>query len=143
MDGSSIVRPERRRGRLTWSRYAIRVGRATELSGTLLDSAGRPASGYYVVVFPKEESLWAQGSRRLPAPARAATNGTFKFAGLPPGTYCIAAHTNVDAADLADAAFLKQLVASATTITLGEGEKKVQDLKIGGAVLGSITSVTR
>jgi len=106
--------------------------RVTELSGTLFDALGRPAPGYYVVVFPRDESLWAPGSRRLPPPARAATNGAFKFTGLPPGTYGVAAVTSVDAADLADPALLRQLAPSATTIALAEGEKKQQDLKFAG-----------
>jgi Carboxypeptidase regulatory-like domain len=106
--------------------------RGTEISGTLLDAAGRPAPGYYVVLFSTDESAWTQGSRRVPAPARAATDGRYRFAGLPAGTYFLAAVTNIDAADLADAALLKQLAAAATTVTLAEGEKKSQDLKFSG-----------
>jgi hypothetical protein len=102
--------------------------RATDLSGTLLDASGRPAPGYYVVVFSQDESMWAQGSRRLPAPVRAATDGKYRFTGLPPGTYYLAALTNVDQNDLADATFLEQIAASAIVVTLADGEKKTQDL---------------
>jgi len=103
--------------------------RATELSGTLMDAEGRPAPGFYVAIFPTDPALWTTGSRRIPAPARAATDGRFRFAALPPGSYHAVALTNVDPTDLADTAFLKQLAAAAVTITLGEGEKKVQDLR--------------
>jgi carboxypeptidase family protein len=106
--------------------------RATELSGTLFDAAGRPAPGYYVVAFSQDESAWVQGSRRLPPPARAATDGRFSFAGLPAGKYFLAALTNVDQNDLADAAFLRQIAAQALAVTLGDGEKKTQDLKFAG-----------
>lgn len=103
--------------------------RPTELSGTLFGADGQPAPGYYVAVFPTDRALWTPGSRRVPAPARAATNGTFRFVGLPPGSYLMVALTSVDAADLADAAFLEQLARSGVTVTLAEGEKKVSDLK--------------
>jgi uncharacterized protein (DUF2141 family) len=103
--------------------------RATELSGMLLDASGQPAPGFYVAVFSTDPAHWLSGARRAPAPIRAATDGRYRFAGLPPGQYYLAALTSVDQIDLADAALLKQLAASAITIALAEGEKKVQDLK--------------
>jgi hypothetical protein len=104
--------------------------RATELTGQLTDAAGQPAAGYYIVVFSTDKTLWRQGARQLPAPARSATDGQYRVAGLPPGSYYVAAIQEFDPADLADAAFLTQLVASARTVTLGDGEKKVQDLRM-------------
>ena len=101
----------------------------TELTGTLFGADGSLAPGYYVAVFPTDRALWTPGSRRLPAPARAATSGAFRFVGLPPGSYRMVALTSVDAADLTDAAFLEQLARSGVTVTLAEGEKKVTDLK--------------
>jgi hypothetical protein len=105
------------------------TNRTTELTGTLMDAAGRPAPGFYVAVCPTDPALWVAGSRRMPAPARAATDGRFRFVGLPPGSYHAIALTDVDPNELSDATFLKQLTAAAVTITLGDGEKKVQDLK--------------
>lgn len=105
--------------------------RATELSGALLDANGQPAPGYYVVVFATDSAFWSPGSRRAPAPVRAATDGRYRFTGLPPGAYHVAAITSVDQIDLTDATLLRTLAASAITITLGEGEKKTQDLKFG------------
>jgi len=105
------------------------TSRTTELSGTLMDAAGRPAPGFHVAIFPTDPLLWVAGSRRMPTPARAATDGKFRFVGLPAGTYHAVALTNVDPTDFSDAAFLKQLAGAALTITLGAGEKKVQDLK--------------
>ena len=103
--------------------------RVASLSGTLLTADGAPVPGYYVVVFPSEPSLWAPGSRRLPAPARSSTEGRFSFAALPPGSYCLAAVTGFDEGGRTDPAYLTALKASATTITLAEGEQKVQDVK--------------
>ena len=106
--------------------------RATELSGTVLNAQGRPAPGSSVVVFSTDPTFWVQGTRRLPAPARAATDGTFRFAGLPAGTYYAAALPDVDQAALSDDVFLTQLAASAVRVTLAEADKKVQDLKLPG-----------
>jgi Carboxypeptidase regulatory-like domain len=105
--------------------------RVTELSGRLLDAAGRPAPGYYVVVFPTDPAQWAPGSRRSPPPARTATDGRFAFTGLPPGAYYMTALSSVDQVDLDDPGLLKELAASATTVTLSAGEKKAPDFKFG------------
>ena len=59
-------------------------------------------------------------------------DGKFKFAGLPPGEYYMAAVTDYEYTDLVDASFLEQLTAGAFKITLAEGEKKVQDIRMGG-----------
>lgn len=104
--------------------------RATELSGTLLDPTGRPAAGFYVVVFSTDQTYWVQNSRRLPAPIRAASDGQFKFVGLPPGTYHIVAFSDVDPSNLLDPQFLAELAKSAVAVSLAEGEKKVQDLRL-------------
>lgn len=102
---------------------------ATELTGRLIDAAGQPAPGYYIVVFSTDKTFWRQG-RRLPTPSRTATDGQYRVAGLPPGTYFVAAVQEFDPADLSDDAVLTQLMASAIKVTLGEGEKKAQELRI-------------
>ena len=63
---------------------------------------------------------------------RPATNGAFALDGLPPGQYRVAVLTDLDPADLADSSFLDALAGAAVTVTLGEGERKTQDLRIGG-----------
>jgi hypothetical protein len=106
--------------------------RLADVSGTLFDAAGRPAPDYFVVVFSTNRDHWLEGSRRLPAPVRPSTNGTYRFAALPAGTYHLAALTDVDREELFDRAFLEQVAAGALTITLGDGEAKVQDIKLAG-----------
>jgi uncharacterized protein (DUF2141 family) len=105
--------------------------RPTELSGRLLDAAGRPAPEYSVVAFSSDRTFWTLGSRRLRT-ARPDSEGKFQMLGLPPGEYCLVALTDLDQADLADPAFLEQLAAASIKITLAEGEKKKQDLKLSG-----------
>lgn len=107
------------------------TSRRTSLSGTLLTAENEPAAGFYVVVFPDDERQWSAASRRIPAPARTATDGAYQFSGLPPGTYRLAALTQVDPASLTDTAFLAALKAKAIPVTLGEGESKKQDVRFG------------
>jgi hypothetical protein len=106
--------------------------KVTEISGTLFDAAGRPNSDLSIIMFPGNREFWRQGSRRI-RPVRPASDGKFKLAGLPAGEYYLAAVTDYEYTDLWDASFLEQLTAGAFKITLGEGEKKVQDIRMGGS----------
>jgi hypothetical protein len=104
----------------------------TELSGVLHTPAGAPATNYFVIVFARDPAFWFNGSRRIVS-LRPATDGRFVTTAtgpLPPGDYLIAAVTDVRNGEWFDAAFLKALAPSAIAITIGEGEKKRQDLQI-------------
>jgi hypothetical protein len=103
----------------------------TELSGDLLDATGRPASEFFIVVYSADKTLWMPQSRRIQS-VRPGTDGRFRVANLPPGDYFIAAVTDVEQGEWFDPSFLASLVSASTKITLAEGEKKVQNLKIGG-----------
>jgi hypothetical protein len=106
--------------------------RLTELSGVLQTPAGTPAANYFVIVFARDPAYWFNGSRRIVS-LRPATDGRFVTTAtspLPPGDYVIAAVTDVRSGEWFDPAFLKGLTSSAVAITLGEGEKKRQDLQI-------------
>ncbi|HKW00755.1 MAG TPA: carboxypeptidase-like regulatory domain-containing protein [Vicinamibacterales bacterium] len=105
--------------------------RPTNLSGRLIDAAGRAATDYWVVAFPSTRELWAPNSRRIRT-ARPDIEGEFEIAGLPPGDYGLVALTDLDQADLSDPAFLEQLAAASVKIALADGEKKKQDLKLSG-----------
>ena len=105
----------------------------TLISGKVQDAAGRPVAGFPIVVFPTDRALWSPGSRRILA-AKPASDGTYKVSGLPAGEYYLCAVTDLDPNDLYDSAFLDQLIAGSFKITLGEGEKKVQDLRLGGGL---------
>ena len=117
--------------------------RAAELSGRVLDASGRPAQGYYVVLFSTDPAFRTPGARRFPAPVRSATDGTFRFAGLPPGAYYVAALAELNQSSLSDDGFLVRVAASATVVTLADGEKKVQDLILprGGAAADVVGTV--
>jgi hypothetical protein len=106
--------------------------RVTEVTGTLFDGAGRPTSGLTIIVFSVRRELWTQGSRHT-RPSPAASDGKYRLTGLPPGEYYFAAVTTYEFTDLSDASFLEQLAAGAFKVTLAEGEKKVQDVRMGGS----------
>ena len=105
--------------------------RTAEISGRLIDASGRPVTRYSIVVVTQDRSLWLPNARRLRL-AQPATDGSFAVSDLPAGEYAIAAIENAEDADLSDAGFLSQLLASALKLTLAEGEKKRQDLRTGG-----------
>ena len=103
----------------------------SQVTGRLTRGTGDVASGYVVVALPADRALWLPQSRRLVA-VRTATNGVFTFSDLPPGEYVLAALADVERDEWQLPEVLAQLAAAGVKITLGEGETKMQDLKIGG-----------
>src|SRR5262245_50270967 len=92
------------------------TGRSAEIYVTLFDGTGKPTPDYFVVVFSTDRDQWAAGSRRVRAPARPSSDGKFRLPLLPPGTYYVAAVSDVEAEDMADRAFLEQIAAGALTM---------------------------
>jgi hypothetical protein len=103
----------------------------TELSGTILDAANKPVPDLTVIVFSTDRTFWTSASRRVRAPIRS-IDGKFRLTALPPGEYYLAVVTDVHPSDWGDPAYMEQLAAAAIKITIAEGEKKVQDVRIGG-----------
>jgi len=101
----------------------------TELAGTLQSAAGQPTTDYYVIAFATDRAHWQPGSRRSLS-ARPGTDGRFTFSDLPAGEYFLAALTDLDPAEWQTAAFLEQVAPAGIKIVVGEGEKKIQDLRI-------------
>ena len=103
--------------------------RHSELSGTLQTPAGQPADGFFVIVFPSDRALWLPTMRRLQS-ARPGTDGAFSFRDLPAGQYYLAALTDIDQEEWADAAFLSQVLSAAVRVNVIEGQQTVQALRI-------------
>jgi len=103
--------------------------RVTEISGRLLDAANQPVTRYWIAVFTTDKSMWLPNARRIQS-VQPATDGSFSVRGLPAGEYAIVAVGDTAAGDLADPAVLEQLLASAFKLTLTDGEKKQQDLRV-------------
>ncbi|HYN07064.1 MAG TPA: carboxypeptidase-like regulatory domain-containing protein [Vicinamibacterales bacterium] len=104
----------------------------SEISGTLSDGKGKPISDLSILVFTTDRSLWGTPSRRLRQPTQPSSDGKFRITGLPAGEYFLGAVTDLEPGDWQDPAFLEQLSAAAIKMTIADGEKKVQDIKIAG-----------
>jgi hypothetical protein len=100
------------------------------LSGTLFDAANRPSSDLAIVLFSADPTHWFAGSRRLRQPVRPDSNGKFSFATLPAGDYYLAALTDYEPTDWFNPSFLEQVAPGAIKVTIGAGERKVQDVRI-------------
>jgi hypothetical protein len=105
--------------------------RAAQISGRLVDVSGRAVTRYSILVVTQDRSLWLPNARRIRS-VRPATDGSFEIGGLPSGDYAIAAVENAEDADLSDAGFLSEVLTSAFTLTLADGEHKRQDFRVGG-----------
>jgi hypothetical protein len=107
--------------------------KSTELAGTLQDATGTATSDYSIIVFPSDKQYWQPQSRRIQS-VRPGTDGRFAVRNLPPGSYMIVAVTDVEPGEWYDPEFLSQLAGAAMRFTLGEGEKKTQDIRIAGGL---------
>jgi hypothetical protein len=104
----------------------------SEIAGRLTDAAGQPAHDYVIAVFSADRGYWTTTGRRMPPPTATARDGTFRISNLPAGEYLVLVATDIDSDTLHDPAQLETLSAQAVRVRLADGEKKVQDFKIGG-----------
>ena len=105
--------------------------RGSQLSGTITDQHWRPAPEQTLILYPADERFWSPQSRRIKS-ARPATDGTFSFTAIPPGDYKLIALVDVEPGAWFDPGFLQRVDAASTPVTVAEGEKKVQNLRISG-----------
>ncbi|HYN08832.1 MAG TPA: carboxypeptidase-like regulatory domain-containing protein [Vicinamibacterales bacterium] len=105
------------------------TNQSTELSGTLQDQSGKPVADYTIVVFSSDRRFWTPLSRRIQA-MRPSTDGRFSFRNLPAGDYRLIAVVDPEPGEWFDPAFLDQLVGATMPLTIGDGERKVQDVRI-------------
>jgi hypothetical protein len=104
--------------------------RHTSLSGTFIASSGEAMADLFVIAFPADSSLWGPKSRRVQT-ARPDNAGRFVFANLPAGDYRLCALTDLDGGEWEVPGFLESLVPASVAVTLANGEKKVQNLRVG------------
>ena len=94
--------------------------RLASVTGIAVDGT-TPVTGYSVVVFAQDPTLWTFPSRYV-ASAASAQNGRFTVGGLPAGDYFAVAVRHVQGLEWQDPEFLDQLRAHALRVTLGEGQ---------------------
>lgn len=99
------------------------------VSGHLTDSAGKPALDYTIVLASTDERFWTPASRRI-LTARTDATGAFTFRYMPPGTYLLGAVTDLEPGGQFDPELLHSLRAASRTVTVAEGDKLVQDLRV-------------
>ena len=100
--------------------------RATQLSGIVRDAVGRPLGDLDLVIVAADPRYQFRGSRRI-RNVRTRPDGSYSIRDLPPGEYRIGAAP----AALTGAALLQvPRPLGATAVTIGEGERKIQDLTI-------------
>jgi hypothetical protein len=105
------------------------TSRTTELSGSLVDAAGRPVTAFTVVAFSADRVFWTAQSRRIQS-TRPADDGRFILKNLPAGDYFLVAVTDIDEGQWSDPRVLATLVSSGVRVTIAEGQRTVQDLRI-------------
>lgn len=103
--------------------------RRAELTGTLVDVDGQPAPGYTLLLYPSDQRYWLPQSRRIRT-TRPATDGQFMFATVPPGDYKLVPVGDVEPGSWFDPAFLQQVDSAALRVSITEGEKKVQNVRL-------------
>jgi hypothetical protein len=105
--------------------------RRTQLSGTITNERGQPAPSFTLILYAADEQFWGPQSRRI-LPTRPDTDGRFTFSGFPPGDYKLVALADVETGAWFDPAFLQQMEGAAISITVAEGERKVQSIQVAG-----------
>lgn len=112
---------------------------SAELSGTVTDQLSKPVSDYTIVAFSTDQRYWTPGSRRI-LTTRPGTDGRYVIRGLPPGDYQLAALEDLEPGTQFDTELLKQLLVASTRVTVGEGAKAVQDLRVTSQSLAATAS---
>ena len=103
--------------------------RMAALSGALQDASGQPTSAYTIIVFPADTQYWTPQSRRIQA-GRPSTDGHYSFSNLPAGEYRLVAVTDVEPGQWFDPAYLRELGGASVPLTLADGERRIQDLRV-------------
>ena len=102
---------------------------ASQLEGTLTDAAGKPTRDYTMVIASADNRYWVPGTRRI-ATSRPGADGRYTFSSLPPGSYFLAAVQDLEQGVQFEPEFLRELSRASVPVTIIEGGKTVQDLRV-------------
>jgi hypothetical protein len=107
------------------------VDRQSELTGTIVNERAQPVPDYTLIVYPADQHFWTPQSRRIQS-TRPATDGRFSFRGLPAGEYRLVPVYDPEPGSWFDPAFLQQLENASIRVSIADGEKKEQSLRVPG-----------
>jgi len=85
--------------------------------------------GYSIIVAPSDNRFWMPGSRRIVV-MRPGTDGRFIVRSLPAGSYHVAAVIDLESGGQYDPEFLRTVVQASVLVTLADGGKVAQDLRV-------------
>lgn len=131
VDGRDVIDVplELRSGQALANVSLLFTDKLTEVTGTVTSEQGTPVVEFTVLAFPTDETLWRPQSRHIMT-ARPDQNGTFQMRGLPPSEYYLAVVDPAEQGEWFEPAFLEKHRADSVKITLGEGDVRVQDLRV-------------
>ena len=89
---------------------------------------GQPVANAVVLVFPEQRQLWVPQSRRIQI-APLSSDGRYVVRGLPAGEYRLAL-ADPEPGQMFDHEFLAQMMGAAIAVTVADGEKKVQEIRV-------------
>jgi uncharacterized protein (DUF2141 family) len=105
--------------------------RSTELTGLLQDAQGLATSDFSIIIFPSDPRYWVPQARRIQS-VRPGTDGRYTVRNLPPGDYALAAVTDVEPGEWFDPQFLQELLAASMRLSLADGDRKTQNIRLSG-----------
>jgi protocatechuate 3,4-dioxygenase beta subunit len=103
--------------------------RPTELAGTVVDEKGQPATEHTLLLYPVDQKYWTPQSRRIRT-LRAGSDGSYIFRAVPPGDYRLTTLMDPEPGIWYDRQVLEQLDTTSIRITLLEGDKKVEHVRV-------------
>lgn len=101
------------------------------LAGTVVDASGEPVSGAAVLVYPVDERYRTLNAQRFRY-AVSSADGDYVAQGLRPGDYRVATLDDVPFGAWYDPDVLRQLDATAITVTIAANEQKILKLRAPG-----------
>jgi hypothetical protein len=112
----------------TYTGVVTFTNRTSEITGVLTNALNAPVPRQTILLFPADREQWIPESRRIQV-ALTGGDGRYAFRGLVKGDYRIAAVTDLEPGQEFDREFLRRLAGASVAITLGEGDRKTQNLQ--------------
>jgi hypothetical protein len=112
------------------SRLEVLIARLAGVAGRVGERRGVPVAGATVIVFAEDRRRWTQPFTRSVRSVLAGPNGAFAISGLPRGRYYAAAVPALIEGKVSEPDDLEALVEGATRFSLGDGERRLLDLRV-------------